>query len=231
MKPSCMQQMEVISSTCTKSFLLHVHFLMHSCLPMQPGSQKEMQIDFDDDESPQQTEQDSSMAQNVAKPRLQVYLIHALQSCHPCLNACLCSVTMSNHPAAPGVCSKHPVYTATLPSHQLSSLLQLNPFSAGIPDRCCSVAQGLSASQPKSAGPPLPVQSRKPAQVSSPPQPLSSRLGPQPAALRRPSQTPTYDQVRAGCTVAEIERPLVTSHSTVMMFLFSLCRPPLLRQQ
>ena len=48
---------------------------MLECLPLQPGSQKEMQIDFDDDETPQQTEQGNLVAQNAAKqPRVQVYL-------------------------------------------------------------------------------------------------------------------------------------------------------------
>lgn len=50
----------------------------HKCLSMQPGSQKEMQIDFDDDESPQQTEQGhSAMPDTVKQPRMQVYPNHA----------------------------------------------------------------------------------------------------------------------------------------------------------
>lgn len=45
----------------------------HTLMSMQPGSQKEMQIDFDDDELPQQTEQGHSTMQDTAKqPRLQV---------------------------------------------------------------------------------------------------------------------------------------------------------------
>ena len=112
--------------------------------------------------------------------------------------------TTTNHPAALDVCNKRSVCTAIVPSHQLSSLLQLNPFSASIPDCCGSVLQGFPAPQPKSAEPPLPLQSRKPAQVSSPQQPLSSRLGPQPTAPRRQSQTPALDQVRAGGTVTGV---------------------------
>ena len=59
--------------------------------------------------------------------------------------------------------------------------------------------QMAAAPQPKASRQSVPVQSRKPAQVSAPhPQPLSKRLGPQPAVLRRPAQKPATDQVR-GC--------------------------------
>ena len=55
---------------------------------MQPGSQKEMQIDFDDDESPQQTEQGHPMPQNAVKQsRAQVCLIHVSRQLPlPCLH-------------------------------------------------------------------------------------------------------------------------------------------------
>lgn len=59
-----------VHSQCTQS--------THKCMSMQPGSQKEMQIDFDDDESPQQTEQgQSTMQDTVKQARIQVYLNHA----------------------------------------------------------------------------------------------------------------------------------------------------------
>lgn len=77
-------------------------------------------------------------------------------------------------------------------------------LSAGQPDQGCAFLQMAAAQQPKAARQSVPVQSRKPAQVSPPhPQPLSKRLGPQPAALRRPIQKPATDQV-GGCPAAHM---------------------------
>ena len=124
-----------------------------------------------------------------------------------CLNV---SVRMINHPAAP--LSVANIQSALLLAelavstvgHQLHYLLQQKPLHGGIPVQCCFLLQEVPAPQPKSAGRPVPAQLRKPAQVSSPHQPLSSRLGPQPATIRRQSQTPATDQVRASCTMIDI---------------------------
>ena len=65
---------------------------------MQPGSQKEMQIDFDDDESPQQTEQGHSIVKDAVKvPRVQVYIMTMPSPL--CLNATSCRCN-SEHTAA-----------------------------------------------------------------------------------------------------------------------------------
>lgn len=65
-----------------------------------------------------------------------------------------------------------------------------------------TLLQGGPAPQPKFAGGSAAqaMASRRPTQASSPQQPLSNRLGPQPATLRHHSQPPVTDQVRASCT-------------------------------
>ena len=126
--------MEVTSSRCTELVLVDVHCLMHRCLLMQPGSQKEMQIDFDDDESPQQTEQGQPTAQHAAKqPRVQVYLIPALpQPCLSCAKLASVSVIMIDHLAALSTANIQ-FCTAVVHSHQLLYLIQLNPLSVDTP--------------------------------------------------------------------------------------------------
>ena len=65
-----------------------------------------------------------------------------------------------------------------------------------------TLLQGGLAPQPKFAGGSAAqaMASRRPTQASSLQQPLSNRLGPQPATLRHHSQPPATDQVRASCT-------------------------------